>query len=83
MSCGWLIVFDGVKKFMWVMLAGLILITAILVQFLLPRDFTRLLIVGSLWIVLILVLDIVVSLMIVNWVHLSKPADTVEHEHIK
>ena len=58
------------------MLAGMLLITYILAQFIIPRDFTRLLILGVLWVAGIFVLDIVISLMMVNWGQLSKPEET-------
>ena len=61
---------------MWGMLAGMLLITYILAQFMIPRDFTRLLILAVLWIAGIALLDIVISLMMVNWAQLSKPEET-------
>jgi len=61
---------------MWGMLAGILLITFILGQFIIPRDFTRLLILGILGAAGIVVLDIIISLMMVNWAQLSKPEES-------
>lgn len=76
MSCGWRIDIVRAKIFMWLMLAGMLLITFSLAQFIIPRDYTRLLILAILWVAGIAVLDIIVSLMMVNWAQLSKPEET-------
>ena len=71
--CRWHIDIVEVRKFMWGVSAGLILITFSLMKFIIAGDMVRLLVLAALWLVLFFILDIIISLMIVNWAHFSKP----------
>ena len=61
--------------FTWAVWGAFTVITFILISFIVPRNGFRLLVLGTLWAVLFLILEIVASLIIVNMGQFSKPDD--------
>ena len=74
-NCRWRIVVVGDKKFMWAELGMLAIISIILANLIIARDFSRLLILGALWLVFFAILEIIFALIIVNMAQFSKPAE--------
>jgi hypothetical protein len=72
-NCGWRIVIGGDKAFLWGALAVVGVITFILIQFIIPRDFLRLAIVAVLWLVSFQIVAIITALVIVNVARFYKP----------
>lgn len=63
---------------MWGVLAGITAITFTLMKFIIAGDMARLLVLAALWLVLFIILDIVISLMIVNMARFAKPTESVD-----
>ena len=72
-NCGWRIVIGHDKTFMYGALAAVAVISLILLQFLIPRDFRRLLILFVLWLVSVQIVGIITGLVIVNVARFYKP----------
>jgi hypothetical protein len=68
---------------MWGILAGLVVITFTLGSFIVPGDLTRLFVLTALWLILLLVLDIIISLMIINRARFSKPDESAGAERLQ
>lgn len=60
----------------WAAWAAVIIITLILIRFVRPEDWSRLLVLGVLWVIFFLIIEIIVSLMIVNMARFSKPGES-------
>jgi prepilin signal peptidase PulO-like enzyme (type II secretory pathway) len=71
-NCHWRIDIKA-TKFMWAEFAGLTAISLILAQFIVAHNWSRLLVLGVLWIILIVILDITIALLMVNLARISKP----------
>ena len=74
-NCRWRIVIGRDKTFMWGAIAVLAVISVILFQFIIPRDFRRLLILFVLWVVSFYVVEIITGLVIVNVAQFYKPEE--------
>ena len=74
-NCRTRIVINWTQAYIGGVLAGLTLITVVLANFIVPRDSLRLLVLAALWLVLFEVLQIIVSLIIVNRNDFAKPDD--------
>ena len=72
-NCRWRIVIN--PAWGWAAAAAFIAISFILISFVRARDWSRLLVLGILWVILFYVIEIVVSLMIVNLAQFSKPEE--------
>jgi hypothetical protein len=75
-SCRWRIAIKWDKQIMWAEGAVFILITFVLISFVLPDKWLRLLLLGVLWFGSFAMLEIIVALMIVNWGQFSRPEET-------
>ena len=58
---------------MWGMIAVIALVTIILANFIVPRNFTRVALLAVLWLVVFEALEIIVALLIINRNQFSKP----------
>ena len=81
-NCGWRIVVGGARKFMWGAFAAIIVIGVILFQFIIPRHMLRVLVLFALWILFIEIVEIVMSLIIVNVARFSKPDVSVSDDDL-
>lgn len=75
-NCGWRIVIGGDKTFLWAAVAAVAVISYILSRFIIPRDYWRLLILAALWLVSFYVVEIIISLVIVNVARFYKPEES-------
>jgi len=62
-------------KFMWAAFVGLVAITVVLSKFIIAHNWSRLLVLAILWLILAFILDIVIAVMMVNLAQISKPDD--------
>ena len=74
-NCHWRIVIRGDKQIMWAEWAVVLLITFVLISFVTPRDWSRIVLLAVVWILSFEILEIIVALMIINWGHFSKPEE--------
>ncbi len=72
-NCGSRIVIGHDKTFLWGAFAAVAVISFILLQFIIPRDMWRLLILGVLWVVSFEIVAIITGLVIVNVARFYKP----------
>jgi hypothetical protein len=72
-NCGWRIVIEHDKAFLWGAISVIALISVILFQFIIARDMRRLLILGVLWLVSFYIVEIITGLVIVNVARFYKP----------
>jgi hypothetical protein len=72
-NCRWRIVMN--PAWGWAAWAAFIIISLILIRFVRPGDWSRLLVLGVLWVVFFLIIEIIVSLLIVNMAQFSKLDD--------
>lgn len=75
-NCGWRIVIGGDKTFLLSAVAAIAVISYILLQFIIPRDYGRLLILFVLWIVSFYIIEIITGLVIVNVAQFYKPEES-------
>ena len=75
-SCHWRIVIKWDKQIMRAEGAVFILITLILINFVLPKDASRLLLLGAIWLASLGMLEIIFALIVVNWGQFSRPEET-------
>jgi hypothetical protein len=73
-NCRWRIVIGHDKAFLWGALAAIAVISFILLQFIIARDWWRLLILAVLWFVSFQIVAIITGLVIVNIARFYKPA---------
>ena len=71
-NCHWRIDIDA-KKFVWAMLAGVTTISLVLTRFVVANNWSRLLVLAVLWLVLVFILDIIIAVLTVNLAQISKP----------
>ena len=81
-NCGWRIVIGRDREILWATYGAFLVITLILAQFIVARDFSRLAVLGVLWIVSFYALEIIVSLLIVNFGRFSQPKKSAEDDDI-
>ena len=75
-SCGWRIVIGKDKTFMYSAMAAIAVISVILFNFIIARDMKRLLILGAIWLVSFYIVEIIISLLIVNVAEFYKPEES-------
>ncbi|HEU4833732.1 MAG TPA: hypothetical protein VFS90_04925 [Pyrinomonadaceae bacterium] len=64
---------------MYAQLAGITAISLVLIKFVTARNWSRLLVLGVLWIVLVVILDIIIALLMVNLARISKPDENEDN----
>ena len=67
---------------MWAAFAVIGIFTAILLNFIIARDFLRLFVLGAVWLVLFLILEIVMGLIIVNVAQFTRPDERVSDDDL-
>ena len=65
---------------MWAAFAVVAAFSAILFNFIVARDFTRLFVLCALWLVFFEILEIIMGLIIVNVAQFSKPDESVSDD---
>ena len=65
---------------MWAALAVLGVFTAILMNLIVARDFSRMSVLCAVWLVFFLILEIIMGLIIVNVAQFSKPDERVSDD---
>jgi hypothetical protein len=58
---------------MWAMIVALTLVTVVLANFIVPRDWARFVLLAVVWLVVLEILEIIVALIIINLDQFSKP----------
>ena len=79
-NCGWRIVIGNDRTFLWGAIATIAVISVILFQFIIARDFRRLLILFVLWLVSFYVVEIIIGLVIVNVARFYKPESNADRD---
>lgn len=67
---------------MYAQLAGITAISLVLIKFVTARNWSRLLVLAVLWIVLVIILDIIIALLMVNLAQISKPDENEDDNQL-
>jgi hypothetical protein len=70
------------REILWGTYGAFVVITLVLAQFIIARDMSRLAVLGVLWIFSFALIEIVGSLLIVNFAHFSTPEKSAEEDDI-
>ena len=81
-NCGWRIVIGRDREILWGTYGTFVVITLVLTRFIIARDWSRMAVLGVLWIFSFALIEIVGSLLIVNFAHFSTPEKTAEDDDV-